>query len=141
MAQWEAMFSQLSAEEKAEWNSMSPQERTEMRHELEAEQAEEDRIAEEARRASEGERNRLARQTDHTNLIDTIKGGQTNVIEESYGPDSKYAEDPEAIASGLIADKPQGLMNTAIHPTQLALLKNAEKQAQAPAGGAGTKVG
>jgi len=92
MAQWEAMFSQLSAEEKAEWNNMSPQERTEMRHELEAEEAEEDRLAESERVSTAAADFKEAKQTTHEpileGLTDKVLGRGSSNIGNPLGEDA-----------------------------------------------------
>ena len=140
MAQWEAFIDQLSPEERAEWDSMTPQERTEMRHELEAEQAEKDRIAEEERVDAAAASFKKAKQTPHKpfleGLTDKVLGRGSSNIGNPLGEDAPgYPSDvfPTPVSKE-VTKKYSG------HPTARFLQKRKELQQQGPVAGAGTKA-
>lgn len=139
MAQWEAFIDQLSPEERAEWGSMTPEERTEMRHELEAEQAEKDRIADEEWRASEAERNRLARQTTHEPILEGLTDKALGRGSSNIGATGEDAPGyPSTVFPKPVSKEvPKKL---SLHPTARLLQQRKELQEQGPVAGAGTKA-
>jgi len=139
MAQLDSFLGNLDSEELNEFYSMTPEEQKQIRLELEAEQAEEDRLAESERITKAAASFKKAKQTPHTDLTDIIRGSQDNVIAESYGPDSKEGLTAQALANDYL--KKNNPPTKSLHPTARLLQERAAEQSAAAAGlGSGDKV-